>query len=512
MRSLLPPRLVRLVGHVVAMPVVLLVAVMSFGACMSDDEYSLSAADALRFPSDTIQMDTLVSGQTTPTRRFVIYNPTSKAIRLNEVRLERGTASPFRVNVDGVSIEGGSVGPEAHIEVAAGDSLHVFVFADVPETESDDPVEHTDRLLLTTEGGLQQGVTLSVWGQDVVRLNGAVGVTGDTLLDGRRPYLIADSLVVPRDRTLTIAPGVRLWFSPKAGMTIRGRLEARGTAAQPIVMRGDRQGNMFEGQPYDRIPAQWGGIVITEESYGNHLDHCDIHSGTYGIICDSADVTRVKLRMENSILHNMSQSALTAIASRTEVGNCQISNAGEYCVMLVGGHHSFVHCTIANFYRFGRSGDYAVYYTNEMNGHIQPLEQARFVNTIITGDRSDEIMGVPTALDVDVPFGYRFNHCLLATPPIEDDDNVTECLWDNKDDEHEVWAADNFFPAFDLPHLLFTFTLDKRSQAVGRADAEVTRATYPLDLQGNSRLTDDGPDIGCYERQPNEQDQTDGEE
>ena len=174
MRSLLPPRLVRLVGHVVAMPVVLLVAVMSFGACMSDDEYSLSAADALRFPSDTIQMDTLVSGQATPTRRFVIYNPTSKfindwggehyrykrgyrnvideAIRLNEVRLERGTASPFRVNVDGVSIEGGSVGPEAHIEVAAGDSLHVFVFADVPETESDDPGEHTDRLLLTTEG------------------------------------------------------------------------------------------------------------------------------------------------------------------------------------------------------------------------------------------------------------------------------------------------------------------------------------------------------------------------
>ena len=100
MRSLLPPRLVRLVGHVVAMPVVLLVAVMSFGACMSDDEYSLSAADALRFPSDTILMDTLVSGQATPTRRFVIYNPTSKAIRLNEVRLERGTASPFRVNVE----------------------------------------------------------------------------------------------------------------------------------------------------------------------------------------------------------------------------------------------------------------------------------------------------------------------------------------------------------------------------------------------------------------------------
>ncbi len=501
--------LLRPIGRTAILLVLSLVAALSLGACMSDDDYSMSAADALCFPADTVCIDTVVSGKMTPTRRFVISNPTSKAIRLSAVRLERGTASPFRVNVDGVSLDGGSVGSEARLEVAAGDSLHVFVFADVPEMQSDVPVEHADRLTLTTEGGLSQSITLTVWGQDVVRLNDTVAQTGDTLLDGRRPYLVTDSLVVPQGRTLTIAPGVRLWFAPNAGMTVRGRLVARGTAEQPIVMRGDRLGNMFEGQPYDRIPAQWGGIVFTSESSGSHLDHCDIHSGTYGIICQAADATQVALRMENSVLHNMSLSAFTACAARTEVGNCQITNAGQHCVMLYGGHHRFVHCTIANFYRFGRGDGYALCYTNEMDGHIQPLEQAEFVNTIITGDRSDEILGLPTTLDVDVPFGYRFDHCLMATIPTDDDEGVTDCLWDNKDDDHEVWAADNFFPAFDLPHLRFTFTLDKRSQAVGKADPDVTRVTYPQDPQGYSRLSDDGPDMGCYERQPNEQDEDD---
>ena len=88
-------------------------------------------------------------------------------------------------------------------------------------------------------------------------------------------------------------------------------------------MRGDRLENMFSQQPYDRIPGQWGGIVLDKGSYDNKLNFCDIHSGSFGILCDSSDITKEKLVVENSIIHNMSGDVLSVRASKVFVGNSQ---------------------------------------------------------------------------------------------------------------------------------------------------------------------------------------------
>lgn len=471
--------------------------------CMADDDYSFSATDRLLFSQDTVRLDTVISGQPTNTYTFCVYNPYKKAIRLSSVFLEQGGQSPFRVNVDGVSMDGGSVGPEAEIEIESEDSIRVFLFGLVPETHSDTPVKTEDKLVFVTEGGVAQEVVLSAYGQDVVPLNGTVGLTGDTLLSSRRPYLIADSLVVAEGSTLTIEPGVRLLFHPGADLIVRGTLLARGTVDSPVVMRGDRMGYMFSQQPYDRIPGQWGGVVFASESYGNRLEYCDIHSGTYGIVCDSSDVDKETLRLENSVVHNVSGDVLFARSARIFVGNSQLTNAGGDCVSLVGGHSTFVHCTIGSFYSFTGGRGVALSFTNEEMGMPFPLQQAAFLNCLITGYSADEVMGNQSERYADAAFNYRFDHCLLDTPEAESE-HITNCLWDNDEKGHEVWREKNFSPDFDFRSLLFSFMLSGKSQAVDHAHPETALQYYPLDRNGKSRLADDGPDIGCYEYVPAE--------
>ncbi len=254
---------------------------------------------------------------------------------------------------------------------------------------------------------------------------------------------------------------------------------------------------MFSQQPYDRITVQWGGIVLAGESYGNHLDYCDIHSGAYGIVCDSADVNREKLRLENSIVHNVSGDVLRAKAAKVFVGNTQLTNAGGNCVTLLGGDHTFVHCTIGNFYAFAGGRGVALSYTNAEGDTRLPLYNAAFLNCLITGYSADEIMGSSSDGYKEDPFSYLFRNCLLNTP-VTESEGIVNCLWDN--DDHEVYRETNFSPEFDLDKLIFTFELDERSQAIDHADPEITRAFYPQDPYGNDRFADEGPDIGCYEK------------
>lgn len=460
--------------------------------CMADDEYSTSATDLLTFSADTVNLDTIISGVATNTYTFEVYNKNDKAIRLSSVYLEDGADSDFYVNVDGVYLEGGTA---SDIEIGANDSIRVFLMANTETYDSDDPVETVDRLVFVTEGGAVQGVTLIAYGQDVIPLD-AVTLTADTTLSAQRPYLVTDSLVVAEGVTLTVSAGVRFYFHPDADLIVRGTLIANGEQGNTVMMRGDRLGYMFSNQPYDRIPGQWGGVVFTSSSYGNQLIYCDIHSGDFGIRCDSSDISIDKLTLENSIVHNTSGDVLSLRASKVFVGNSQLTNAGGNCVTLMGGDATFVHCTIGQFYAFSSDRGVALYYTNADGNSRLPLEQAQFLNCVITGYSDDEIMAAQSSTNTEDAFNYYFQNCLLDTPEVESE-QIVNCLWDS--DDNEVCREDNFSPAFDLNQLIFTFSLDSLSVAVNNADANISRTYYPADMNGQSRLVDDGPDIGCYE-------------
>lgn len=460
--------------------------------CWQDEEFSTAPTDLLRFSTDSVNFDTVISGQPTNTRTFMVYNPNARSLRISRAFLGRGTESVFRVNIDGTFLENGEA---SNFELYAEDSLRVFLEMTAPVSDSDEPVAVEDELTFVLESGQTQSVTLTAYGQDVVVLKGWT-VTADTTLTARRPYQVYDSLVVAPDVTLNLPAGARLYFHPDARLIVHGTLRAEGALGNEVIMRGDRMGNMFSNQPYDLIPGQWGGIVLTSGSYGNIFNYCDIHSGSFGLRCDSADVSREKVRIENSVLHNVSGDVLTARACSLFVGNSQLTNAGGNCVTLYGGSSRFVHCTIANFYAFTGGRGVALSYTNADGSIPYPLHQAEFLNCLITGYGEDEIMGAQSADHADLPFNYLFRNCLLDTPEFVDE-QVQNCLWDN--DEAAVWREGNFSPAFDLDRLLFRFSLDSLSSAVGNADPTVTQTYYPYDRLGRSRLDDGRSDIGCYE-------------
>lgn len=470
-------------------------------SCLDDEDYSVSPSDRLTFSVDTVKLDTVISGQPTNTYTFQVYNRGKKSLRIPHVFLESGAASSYHVNVDGTYLEGGK---GQDFEVSDGDSLRVFFFLNAPDRDSDLPVDENDKLVFVTEAGVTQQVVLTAAGQSVIPLKGKV-ITGDTLLNSRRPYQILDSLVVAEKATLHLAAGVNLLFHANTNLIVEGRVVAEGTAESPVVMRGDRLGNMFSNQPYDRIPGQWGGVELRSSSYGNRFNFCDIHSGTFGLRCDSSDVDQEKLRLENSLVHNMSGDVLSVRMAKVFVGNSQLTNASGNCVTLMGGHSDFVHCTIANFYSFTGGRGVALEFSN-YDGDIRlPLYKAAFYNSIVTGYSDDEIMGGRSERYEEDEFNYLFSNCLLNTPEV-DDENFQNCIWDN--DDNEVSREKNFYPEFDFKQLIFKFGLAKTSKAVNAADPQITNDYYPFDRLGRDRSLDEGPDIGCYEADLSLQEET----
>ncbi len=461
-------------------------------ACMKDEDFSTSPSDALVFSTDTVSFDTVMSGVPANTRTFMVYNPHDKGIRISSVTLEKGAASAFRVNVDGTFLAGGSAGD---FEVLSKDSIRVFVEMTAPEGDSDEPVCTMDKLSFYTEGGASGSVMLRAFGQDVIKLHALV-LQKDSTFAAKRPYQVLDSLVVAAGKTLTLEAGTRLYFHPNASLIVHGTLIAKGQLGNEVMLRGDRLGNMFSKQPYDRIPGQWGGVVFTAESFGNHLNYTDIHSGTLGLRCEAGDESMEKLRVENSVIRNMQKDAVCLEACNTFFGNSEIANAGGNCLTIVGGTHHFVHCTVAQFYVFTGGRINALNFANHKDNAGVPLNALNFENCILTGYAEDEIIGNRWS-DESVPFNYRFENCLLCTPAYESE-NVVNCLWDTNE---QTPHREGNFPPFDTANLLFSFSLNWDSRAIGNAGIAITEASYPLDRLGHDRLSDGKSDMGAYERQ-----------
>lgn len=468
-------------------------------ACMGDEDYTLSSSHTLRFSTDTVAFDTIISGVSTHTYSVTVYNKADKAIRIPQVWLERGAGSPFKVNVDGTPL---TEGRGEDFEIAARDSMIVFLMANLPEQDSDEPVGEEDKLVFSTEAGLVQSVTLTAAGQAVHTLT-AQRITENTLLDAQRPYRILDSLVVEQGQTLTLAAGTRLYFHPQAELIVHGTLQIMGTLQEPVVLRGDRMGYMFNNQPYDRIPGQWGGVRLTTTSYNNYINYADIHSGNYGVRVDSGDVTQNKLILENSVIHNTSGHGLDIRMANVYAGNCQLTNSGGDCVHVRGGDVTLVHSTLARFYVFTGGSGVALDFAN-FDGPIRlPIRSLQLANCIITGYQGDELMGNQNKDFPEDAFNYAFFNCLLNTPKTEEPDSrLVDCLWDIDDkaetgNDSTVVRDGNFQPEPDLDRLLFSFTLSPHSKAVGHANPDITALTYPFDRLGKQRKT--APDIGCYE-------------
>lgn len=466
-------------------------------SCIKDDDYTTSTNDILAFSTDTIDFETIISGEPTKTYSFTVYNHASKAIRIPKVSLEKGASSPFNINVDGIVAENGEA---TDFEIAKQDSMIVYLMANTPSTDSDELVSYDDNIIFTTEAGVNQKVALKASGQDVITIRN-MHISSDQTLDAKRPYRVMDSIVVNEGCKLTMAQGTKFLFHSGAQVIVKGTLNAEGTLESPVILRGDRLDNMFVNQPYDRTPGLWDGIVFKESSYNNHLQYADIHSSTNGLTVDSSNVSQRKLTIENSIIHNTSHHAVNARMSNIYIGNTQITNAGGDCLHIRGGETTLLHCTIGRFFVFTGGNGHALNFANYDGNSRLPITKLECINSIVTGYQSDEIMGSQSNDNKDDAFEYSFTNCLLNTHKPDEDSHFTNCWWDQSGEKNDLGKDallrdKNFTPDFNLETLEFSFLPSPKSRAVGNAAPSLS-VPYFNDREGVLRTPT--ADIGCYQ-------------
>lgn len=466
--------------------IVVALAFALLGSCSSDDSFTLSSSNVLTFSTDTVKMDTLFSNVPSAAKSFWAYNRSGDGLRCRSVRLENGASSGFRVNVDGIYLGESSGYQTDEIEIRNRDSIRIFVEVTLPTANAQKPQKREDNLVFTLETGVEQKVNLNAWAWDATMLRDVRISKDSTLQATNKPIVVYGGLRVDSGATLTIGAGTTLYFDANAGIDVYGRLLAQGTADAGVMLRGDRIDRMFNYLPYDRVPAQWMGIHFFESSYNNELDFTDIHSTNTGIEIDSSDVSRQKLTLSHSTIHNCQGYGLHSVNSRVSILNCQITNTLNDCVLIEGGDVDINNCTFAQFYPFDARRGAAFAFSD-----AKPLSRLEVLNSLITGYVDDVLSGM---LADTTTTNYLFDHCVIRTPKITSADSVRFSNTLFEDVEDTVAVGEKHFKTIDTDNLVYDFRLDSVSAAIGRADVQTA---LPDDRLGVRR--DEKPDVGAYE-------------
>jgi hypothetical protein len=460
----------------------------------SNDIYSTNPKYKLTFSTDTLAFDTVFTTIGSATSKIMIYNRNNVALNISNLGIAGGGNSSFKINVDG-SLNANN--QFKNIEILANDSMYIFVSVTVDPTNSNSPVFIQDSLVFQTNGNYQN-VKLLAFGQNIIKLKGHK-ITDNTSFSGNIPYLIYDSLVVQQNKTLTLEPGCRLYFHNNANLIVYGNLNAIGTAEKPITFRGDRLDKIKFSTPfpYNNVAGQWDGVYLLGNN-GNHIfRYVNMNSGYVGIYLSNNDRNTIPtLEITNCRIQNFYFYGLVVQNGNVQVTNSEISNSSSYCVYLSGGKHSFIQSTIANYFDnssvqpVSRDGKPAVMIMN-LN-RVSAMESV-FINCVISGSEDNEF-----SLATRYPEQYNgiFDHCYIKKPDSLALPQFTNIRWSEKNDT--VFKSINY----DLiKNTSFDFTPDSVSPARGLADPKVA-SQYPIDLNGNSRLTDGAPDAGAYEWKP----------
>ena len=466
-----------------------LLGAILLGSCDDGDTFTMSPNKSLSFSIDTVHFDTVFSTIPSSTRSFWVYNKSGDGLRCSSVRLENGNQTGFRVNVDGAYLSPDQGYKVNGIEVRNKDSIRVFVELTSAMANTVIPKEISDNLVFTLESGREQKVTLNAWSWDAVLLTNSV-IEHDSVLASVSPIVVYGKMTVGEGATLTIAPGTTMYFHGDAGIDVKGRLICSGTPSANVVLRGDRLDNMFSYLPYDRMSGQWQGLHFAGSSYGNDISYTDIHGCFNGVVVDSSDVSRTKIAITNSTVHNCQGDAVRLANSKASLVNCQLTNTLGHCLMVDGGDVEVDNCTLAQFYPFDSSRGSALYFS----GVDKSLQSFMCRNSIITGYSDDEMIWGKPHDGSSNAFNYNFYNCIIRTPEVDDSLSTYFEKTVFEDVKDTVSYGLKHFVNVDGDMQLYDFHLRATSAAIDAADSATATSS---DRDGHQR--DDKPDIGAFE-------------
>ena len=423
--------------HIALITATLLLSMLA--SCQKEERFASDMAE-LEFSCDTMAFDTVFTQMGTTTRQFKVYNRGDEAVRLSEVTLAGGYQSRFRLNVDG---DTGMVA--RNVDIAAGDSIFVFVRANIKPNLATEPFLIEDAVQFKTDGAMRR-LPLTAYGRNAV-----YHVPTDTLhtSDGKPlidptfgkpyaysvidcenwrhdlPHVVVGYAVVDSRNTLHLQAGDELYFHNDAVLWVydSATLDVHGTAEQPVLFTSVRH----DGR-YDKLPGQWGYVWLSLGSKDNVIDHAVIENGYVGILADSCANTNPTLRISNTQIRNHTHVGLMGQTARIEGDNLLVTNCGSaVAVLQYGGDYSFSRCTFANYWRYETRKLPAVIITNYLDyndtRYLYPM-RAELTDCIVYGSRdSGELL---VDLDDRIDASATVTHSIVRGGEWDEDPRFVE--------------------------------------------------------------------------------------
>ncbi|MCB0760389.1 MAG: hypothetical protein KDC12_02625 [Flavobacteriales bacterium] len=459
----------------------------------------------LEFSLDTVLFDTVFTSIGSTTQLLKVYNRHNKDIQVSRIRIEQGSTSQYRINVDGIN--GAS---HTDIIIPENDSIFIFVEVTIDPGGLNLPFIVEDNIVFETNGN-EQKVNLVAWGQDAY-FHGGLGNL--TVLDPNeewnndKPHVVYGIVAVDSAECLTINPGTQVYCHAGSGIYVyKGCIHVLGELNNEVVFQGDRL------EPfYDELAGQWGieidfdyetqfGIETATISRGglwlyeclpSTINYAVLKNGIVGIQMDTVGNTGggFGLDITNTIVRNMSAVGLWAQGGDIHCENSLVANCGANCTALtIGGRYHFDHCTVANYWNESNRQDATFALTNyyeSIDGDliVRPVE-AIFRNCILYGNNADltDFSEFIIDLEQEESQNYVFDHCFIDTQENVSDDGLHWFSVANNPSEPPF--IDPFNADFDLPVSVNSTLTAPQIGGVGE------------DIEGWTRNSPTA--LGCYE-------------
>ncbi|MDB5196168.1 MAG: hypothetical protein JWP88_538 [Flaviaesturariibacter sp.] len=439
--------------------------------------FTNNPAATLRTSIDTLHFDTVFTSAGSVSGVIKIFNPNDKGIHVSSVALAGGAASPYKINVDGTP------GPTVNnIDLAANDSLYVFVTVRINPSAANLPFVVRDSIAINYNGNIKY-VQLDALGQNAHFFRNRVIKTSETW-NADLPYVILGGFTVDTTATLTINKGVKIYMHADAPFVVNGSLQVLGEKwdSTRVLFTGDRL-----DEPYRDYPASYPGLLFMNVSRNNVMNYAIVKNAYQGIVVNEQS-TGTKLTLNETIIDNAYDAGLIGINTTITARNLLISNCGKNLQLVKGGAYDFTHCTIATYSNaFIQHKDPVLLLTNYVQQAAPFPLTATFRNCIFWGEANGIVKDeVVISKQGSTPFNVTFNQVLwrVQTPPA----NITA-----------TGIINNQSPVFDsinTSRQFYSFRLGAGSPALNKGIA----TNVNLDLDGKNRPVG-LPDLGAYEKQ-----------
>ena len=311
-------------------------------SCVKDG-YADEKSVRLEFSADTVCFDTVFTTVGTITQQVKVYNRSTSDIELSAITLKQGRQSRFRINVDGDTAM-----VARHVELQAGDSLFIFVQANINPNDDAEPFICTDSILFSNG----QYLPLAAWGRNAVYHR--IAADDDSSWFCRidcvswrhdRPHVFLDPAAVLDGNTLILLPGDELHFADDAMIIIdsNASLVANGTADQPILFT-----SLCHDPWYRNMPGQWQTVWFYNYSVGNVVNHAVVENAEGGLRCYPGS----QLAVSNTIIRNCSDAGIIGQDATITGNNLLVYDCFSSMVLIGGGNYGFSSSTFADYWNY----------------------------------------------------------------------------------------------------------------------------------------------------------------